>query len=621
MSIVKVIIVGVDSLLSKPPEELRNTIAFYVNRGKWQDIGLKETRVVPLLCKTLEHIEHEQVPAKLVKEKRGGQLVDNVVRKKVTELETMRKGQLDMVIQEEMRDLERKVLGLLEEHLICITETGCQQAFWDLISIFKDDTSVTLFVHRLCDKLDDRPCNYLGNSDGPSGLRATPTTAQAFKAVLRGVHPGKSNSKIAIIGTHPDVPREETIHAKNKRFGNIVPQSFKDNMMYCGAGMKNLIFEVNTNNPKESGDIVDRFVKQGVKKSEHVSRVSVWWYILEMILEELTSRLERKVFSKQECESISNKLGFDTCELEEALAFFHKLNIFFYRKDILPDVVFTSSQVPLDKVSELVEKWCYFKAAESNNIQAPRELVHGKWRRFRDEAIISVHHLDEFPLHYEKFFTPEKFMILLQRLKVIAPISESEYFFPSLLNTISDVEVDALLMECREIVAPFVIHFPLGCAPRGVYCHMICYLQLHAGWKILKNSDSHELCISQNKITFAVDGCPVTCIDNFQYFVVCVDEKYIEQDELKDHCQIIKKKVISAVKDALVKTCKEEVHWKHTFLCPCNTVTHLPTESSNSDKLICPESNKGYKLTAKEKIWLEAEVKGKLINFLEDVGW
>ena len=76
--------------------------------------------------------------------------------------------------------------------LIYFTDCGGQQAYWDLAPIFIHDTLATLFVHRLCEKLDEHPLNDLyqsGQQVGPS-QRATLTTAEAFKTMLRGLHEG-----------------------------------------------------------------------------------------------------------------------------------------------------------------------------------------------------------------------------------------------------------------------------------------------------------------------------------------------------------------------------------------------------------------------------------------------
>ena len=80
-----------------------------------------------------------------------------------------------------------------------------------LLPIFMRDTSATLFVHRLCEKLDEHPLNDLyqsGERVGPE-QRARLTTAQAFKTMLQGLgDKAEKCSKIITVGTHKDLLHE-----------------------------------------------------------------------------------------------------------------------------------------------------------------------------------------------------------------------------------------------------------------------------------------------------------------------------------------------------------------------------------------------------------------------------
>ena len=142
---------------------------------------------------------------------------------------------------------------LLDMELIYLTDTGGQQPFWDLIPIFTYDTSATLFVHRLCEKLDEHPLNDLyqrGKQVGPS-QRATLTTAQAFKTMLRGLHEGGKRSKIIAVGTHRDLIEdcEETLEEKNKTFAATASHHFKKDVVFRNEGLQEIVFPVNAKAP------------------------------------------------------------------------------------------------------------------------------------------------------------------------------------------------------------------------------------------------------------------------------------------------------------------------------------------------------------------------------------
>ena len=127
-------------------------------------------------------------------------------------------------------------------------------------------------------------------------------------------------------------------------------------------------------------------IRASIEKGATQHKIPIWWfiYILQLILEALALKLGRDVLRKDECVHVSNTLGFSEGELEAALEFFDKLNIFLYKKHILPRVVFTNPQVPLGILSKLVEKQYHLKAAQVNPTKAANQAMTGDWQRFRD---------------------------------------------------------------------------------------------------------------------------------------------------------------------------------------------------------------------------------------------
>ena len=383
--------------------------------------------------------------------------------------------------------------------------------------------------------------------------------------------------------------------------------------------MSKVIFEVNTINPKSEDKKAAQEIRKSVEKSARIHEIPIWWYILQMILEKLASKLGRQVLSKEECEEVASSLGFETDELEAALEFFDKLNIFLYKKDILPDVVFTSAQVPLDKLTELVEERYNLKAAEADPSRSSDRAREGKWRKFRDQATLTLDHLTEFDSHYkisDGVFTPKDFLKLLEKVLVIARISDTEYFFPSMLDMIPDGQISSFLAAPRERVAVLVVQFPTGWAPPGVYCCAVCHLQSSSHWEILKHKKKHgkseKVFISRNEIRFTVEGRTgtVTFIDNFVSFAICVDASDVEDEDLTEHCHAIRDDVFQAIQTALDNVHHDDISPYIAFLCPrqddaCCTAPHAATVSKNRKKWICTENKQVVgNLTEQQKVWL-----------------
>ena len=570
------------------------------------------------------------------------------------------KGTVSHVIQKltELVSGGKKSRRLLDMELIYLTDCGGQQAYWDLIPVFTYDTSATLFVNRLCEKLDEHPLNDLyqkGKQVGPS-QRATLTTSEAFKTMLQGLHKGEKRSKIIVVGTHKDLVSDcdETPQQKNEKLAAIVSPHFKDDVVYCNEGLEEIVFQLNTKNPnsndKKEGAKIRACIEKGAKQHE----IPIWWFVLQLILEALAIKLGREVLSKKECIHVSDSLGFSEGELDAALTFFDKLNIFLYKRNILPGVVFTNVEVPLQKLSKLVAKQYHLRAAMDDPAKAADHAMTGDWLKFRDNGILTLDFVEEFKEHYvEELFTATDFLILLEKVLVISKLSNDQYFFPAILSMTSEDKITDCLMSSKTTgIAALVVEFPTDWAPPGVFCCSVCHLQSHSGWEVVKKTptkpsseSSPALCtapglegmqksslqvddkasstsiaenhaVSRNCIEFTIAGQPgsVTFIDNFSFFAVCVnvEKSKMEEDELTELCQTVKTDIIAAVEAALENTHHEKTHPTTTFLCPqqnesCSTKLHVVNFSSNRKKWICSENSRVFdELSPDQTLWLSS---------------
>ena len=520
---------------------------------------------------------------------------------------------------------------LLDMDLIFFTDSGGQQAYWDLAPIFIHDTSATLFVHRLCEKLDDHPLNDLyqsGKQVGPS-QRATLTTAEAFKTMLRGLHEGEKRSKIITVGTHKDLVGE-TPKMKNEKFCAIASPHFESDLVYRNKALKEVIFQVNTKVPKEDDRKEASKIRDSIMEGATRVKIPIWWFILQLILEALSLKLGRYVLSKEECVHVSNTLGFSERKLDAALAFFDKLNIFLYKKHILPHVVFTSAQVPLDKLSKLVKEQYHLKAAEADPTKAADQAITGDWKKFRDNGILTLKFLKKFRDHYvEGIFTASDFLVLLQKLLIVSRLSTTDYFFPAILKMTAEAQFNEYLTSSQ--IAALVVEFPTGWAPPGVYCCSVCHLQSHAHWEVVEKAPTtpgskdtpHTPLppISRNCITFSKHGRPgsVTFIDNFSFFLACVNvnTSKMERCDLVKHCQSIRSELFAAVEEGLKNTHHTNSHPVTSFLCPhpseaCSTVLHTAHVSDSGKQWICSVNSCVFdNLSSDQTLWLSGPGKAR----------
>ena len=536
---------------------------------------------------------------------------------------------------------------LLDMELIYLTDCGGQQAYWDLIPVFTYDTSATLFVHRLSERLDEHPLNDIyqrGRRVGRS-QRASLTTAEAYKTMLRGLHKGGKRSKIIVVGTHKDVAGDcdENPDEKNKKFVSIASPYFKDDIVYCNESLEEIVFQVNTKSPGDDDEREGKKLRVCIEKGAKNHKIPIWWFILQLILEALAVKLGREVLSKQECLQVSDSLGFSERELDAALAFFDKLNIFLYKKSALPGVVFTNVQVPLEILSKVVQKQHQLREAVAHPSKAGDHAMTGNWRKFRDYGILTLDFLLELKTQYvERIFTADDFLVLLEKLLIISRLSPTEYFFPAILEMTSEDRINTCLTTTRMTkISALVVQFPTGWVPPGVYCCTICHLQSSSGWTVVNkphvnpptrsttNPDTKHRSVSRNCVEFTTPHRPgsVTVIGNFSFFAVCVNlnTSKMQRDQLIKHCQSVKTEIFAAVEAALENTHDKDTLPTTAFLCPrqndsCSNELHVAGLSSSGDQWICSENSAVFDtLTPEQTLWLSASSgkPGWLICFVE----
>ena len=166
---------------------------------------------------------------------------------------------------------------------------------------------------------------------------------------------------LAFVGTHLDLQHtcpEETPDQKDERLHSMITEILPEEMQQCvitnGGSLRQVTFRVNARTPSEedyrtAGRLKEALVSRSRAKPRNLP---LKWCGFEVALRKLMQQLGRQTLSRQECEFIAYKLGFDPPSLKACLNYLRQLHILtFY--DVLPDVVFGSSQVVLDKITEL----------------------------------------------------------------------------------------------------------------------------------------------------------------------------------------------------------------------------------------------------------------------------
>ena len=465
-----------------------------------------------------------------------------------------------LIAGKELTDEEAEELFSAE--WIYLTDSGGQSQFHELLPLFVRDVSSILVVSRLCDRLDEYPHDEF-YEDGKLVGRSESvhlTAEDQIKCLIRSLLSHSSADKlpkVIAVGTHRDKADEcsETIDQKNEKLLELLGTEFDKQLVFYQP-IKNLLFPLNTLNPDKDDEEVVKKIRSAVELSYAKKvKVPVWWYILELLIRGLAEKLGRRVLSRSLCASIARALRFTEESFDAALQYFDELNVIKYTS-ALPEIIFVDSQVPLSKVSELVQHSYKMK---HGCCSTPLE---GDWKRFCKQGIVTLDFLRHFPKHYvEGLFDAPQLLELLKEQLAAVPLAKldsspeslaavEEYFMPALLDILPREELKKHRVF-TSAAAPLLFYFPHGCRRAGLFCCLIVHLMKHSNWSI-QSADRSLLLVARNCITFRhlQRTCFITLVDAFHYI-----EAHVEAtaDVCHTMCPVIREEILSGITSACEK--------------------------------------------------------------------
>ena len=469
----------------------------------------------------------------------------------------------------------------LQADRIYLFDSGGQRIFHDLLRLFLRRESVTIFVTKLNERLDHHPMIEYYGKEGkplsltyPSPLSHEDILKHSFRAVQSQVYTeGESHEnvpKLLVVGTHRDKESlcSESIKKKNEKLKRLLAPAFQKRLVYYGEEMKELIFPVNAKTPGAQDQEVAKVLRKTILSavsSLKSHKTPLGWHVLEIALRKLAASKHRSILSIQECLRLARKLHLSAEELDAAFEHLSQLNLILYYRKVLPGTLFIDPQVVIDKVTEFVQ-YSYTLQCQPNTQIA----TAGKWLEFRDEGILTVDFLKEFPKHYEaNLFTPSDLLRILEHRLMIAHVSEEKYFMPSLLLDLPADEVEQYRIKPSSSAAPFVVRFADDLAPSGIFCSLIASLLSSLNWEFHPhpiNRVSPE-CVARNCIIFKLpSGLPgaVTLIDSYSHFEIHVTAP---AEVCSDLCPSIRSAILQHLVTAAGAHHYSNVSPESAFLC------------------------------------------------------
>ena len=478
----------------------------------------------------------------------------------------------------------------LHLHWIQFIDSGGQPQFHELLQAFIRNTSVVMIVLKMSESLDsfpeiayyDRQTGQLCGNTYTSSLR----NDQIIQRCIRTLSKDKQ-SRVLVVGTHLDLAHKssESIEDKNKKLLEMLTLALGKKLITRSPDK--VVFPLNALTPGEDDQKVAGEIRGEIAKDKHLSepyKVPIAWFLLEQDMQ----KLERSVVNLHTCYQLGSILHMTKTTVNAALDYFHELNIILYYPSILPNVVFVSPQVIVDKVTELIECSFYLRGRPESEEMDSDE----RWQTFIDHGELSVETLADpkFTKHFVPvLFTPHQLLLVFQNLFIVAPISDTTYFMPSLLPEIVSEELEEY-RPTTDIDSPVLVYFPDGCCPGGAFCCLCVYLISKCGWKT-------EGKLFRNYLLFHV-GCEnheVVIIDAFHYFEVYLKAPSYVAFEFSS---TILHHIKSGLKEAATSLHQEEIRYHFAVLCPsnkestCDSSPHAAVVSNTGQYWTCTKDPK-----------------------------
>ena len=512
---------------------------------------------------------------------------------------------------------------LLMSHSIRIIDSGGQPQFHDIVSIFLSYISGFLSIYKLSEYFADHGEVAFFNLAGMltnEPYESHYTHEQVIRHNLLAIQSQVSCDGIeempnlAFVGTFLDQQHlcPETPDQKDERLHSMITEILPEEMQQCvitnGGSLKKASFRVNARTPGPLDfQSVERLKVGLIARSRAPTRnLPLKWHGYEAALQRMMQVLGRQCLSRRECEFIGHQLGFDYESLNAALDYLRQLNIIsFY--DSLPNLVFASSQVILDKITELVTYSLELKKGQC--------AIGGAERKVLQEGIISLEILKSPSLskHYTAgLFESEALLQVFTSLLVISEVGAGQYLVPCVLEVSSIYPSPPLAKGC--VRSSFVLNFSKNSPIFGIYGCTISSLMSDAGWKLLTER-GEVVQVARNCTTFELPASitgKVTLLDPLSSYLEVVVElphAVSSKKEARSLHPSVRDSTITAVRKAM-KTLNYKVYTPElTFLCPeqsslCSTMPHPATVKKGLLLCSLKPSSVCHQLTEENKKWL-----------------
>ena len=445
--------------------------------------------------------------------------------------------------------------------------------------------------------------------------------------------------RLLVVATHRDcVPESELetrVEAFDQALRDVLLPANNEELIFFSANQ--IPFVLNLKDPDKDDqtrlDLIRNKVSGGKVKVGEVVKTPGSFLVFEQILAEFSSkRAKRDIVSLKECQVIGEKLNMKPDEVEAALIFFHRQFTLLYFRHILPNLVFTKPQTPLECINAVV-KFSY-KVESGDVMGIPGKLVSSLKDGIITEEILSHEQLTQcfIPGLYE----PCDAIDLLCHTLTLAPLSREvqstpdsshpatspppppikrekrEYLMMCLQKPIPNKDLPQHLPPPSEI-APLVVQFTKNCVPLSCFSRTISCLLAMYDWKLSRADDGSPQCLSHNVVSLYKPQTPgqIVLVDMGHSFQVHIKpSKGLDRNDMTKICFQVKETILTSIKQVFDRLNLSSIEATPAFICHCGgkPLSHSASHSLFNCKWLLSCSLTGESIGAASEhhmMWLD----------------
>ena len=513
-----------------------------------------------------------------------------------------------------------EVMEMLE--LVHMIDTGGQPELLEDVPSLIHHCHLAILVLNLMFGLDEHPSiDY--HEEGKTYKRLSPSqysNRQIMKklaSTLQAKRFSQSEGKcfrLLVVATHKDcVPQGELptrVNAFDQVLRDILLPACEKELISFSASQ--IPFVLNLKEPDEDDLKRLDLIRSEVGKSEvgEVVRTPGAFLVFEQELMELAKKKDptRGILSLSECRAIGARLKMKQENVEAALIFFDRQFTLLYFRKLLPNLVFTRPQTPLDCINAVV-KFSY-KVGSGDVMGIAQKHVSSLEDGIITEEILG--HKELMQCFVPGLYEPQHAIELLCHTFTLAPLSRDvqptsdapteaassptpsikrekrEYLMMSLRSAVPDKDVPQYLPPPSEI-APLVVQFTNKCVPLSCFSRTVSCLLAMYDWKLSRADDGSLLCLAHNIVSLYKPLTPgqIVLVDTGHNIQVHIRPgKGLDGKDMATICYQVKETIFAAIKEVFSLLSFTGIEATTAFFCPCKKkpLLHSATPSLFNSK-------------------------------------